>query len=84
MDRYDCGCSIGAPDYCDEHLTYSCHTLGCAPGRCADPPCVVVEGECPRCRRERWLSIGNAYRPTKTRVLRAETRGLEGMDGPGE
>ena len=78
--RFTCGCSVDAPgDYCDDHMLYSCHTLGCEPGVCDDPPCPVVEGECPPCRRNRWLSIGADRRATPTRAFRPsrETRSLD-------
>lgn len=77
---FTCGCSIDAPgDYCDEHQLFTCHTVAACggPDDCSEgdgEPCPVVEGECPPCRRRRWLGVGLGVgtQLTKTRHYRKE------------
>ena len=67
MTHFDCGCETDpAGSYCDEHLTYSCHTSGCPPDGCG-PDCPVVNGECPPCRLSRLRSVSLSPKATPTR-----------------
>lgn len=72
MGAFSCGCPLAGPGRCEFHTGWSCHTIGGA----------RVAGECPPCRRERWLGVGLSRTATSSRTFRPsrETMSLEGIE----